>query len=271
MEELWVDHVSFSQLTTVEECPYEYFLLKMAGVEPEENAFAQAGNLCHQLLAGWAKGEIPIKELPVQWIQRFAKTVTAEFPNYLATKGYAEKLFDSVLTYFEQFDGFMGYDIIGAEKEFHSSIAGVPFIGIIDLILRDKETGGIVLVDHKSCSLSSFRKNKEQMYRQLMLYSKYCADTYGEFPEKLCFNLFKEHMLDERPFDREGYVAARLWAEAVIESMKAKDMIDWFETKPDFFRCVNLCNCRGECAFGKAENHRRKDDIIGAKRTPVVA
>ncbi len=271
MSELWVDHISFSQLTTAQECPYQYYLLKIAGVEPEENAFAQAGTLAHQLLAGWAKGEIPIKELPVQWIQRFSRSVTAEFPYYLASKGYASKLFDSVLTYFEHFDGFSGFEIIGAEQEFQSSVAGEHFVGIIDLILRNKSTGGLMLVDHKSCSLSTFRKNKEQMYRQLLLYSKFCADEYGVFPETLRFNLFKENLYDEHPFDREDYVAARLWAEGIIKEMKEKDVTDWFETKPEYFKCVNLCNCRGECAFGKPENHKRKENANGTKRVSAVA
>ena len=271
MGELWIDHVSFSQMTMVQECPYQYYLLRMAGMEPVDNGFAQAGTLVHQILAMWARGEAAISELPAIWVQEFQKAVTAPFPAFLASKGYAEKLFDSVLCYLEGFDGFPEYEIVESEKEFCSSIAGEHFVGVIDLILRDKESGGLVLVDHKSCSLSSFKKSKEQMYRQLLLYSKYCADTYGEFPIRLRFNLFKENLYDERPFSREDYVSARLWAESVIEEMKAKDVTDWFETRPELFRCTNLCSCRNDCVFGRPENHKRKDDKNETKRTPAVA
>ncbi len=271
MSDLWVDHVSFSQLTTVAECSYAFYLQKAVGIEPLENAFAQAGSLAHQLLAEWARGELQVKDLPVQWNQRFAKVVTAEFPHFLTSKGYAEKLFGSVLSYFDSFGGFPGFEIVGVEREFQSSIAGEKFVGIIDLILRNKETGGLMIVDHKSASLSSFRKNKENMYRQLLLYSKYCADEYGEFPEKLCFNLFKENLLDERSFDREAYIAARLWAESVIKEMKTKEITDWFQTNHEYFKCVNICNCRNECFFGKAENHKRKENIDGKKRVSAVA
>ena len=243
----------------------------MAGVTPLENAFAQAGTLAHERLAEWARGELTIPDLPLQWIQRFTKAVTAEFPHYLEAKGYSMKLFDSILGYFEKFTGFPGYDILGVEKEFRSSIAGEHFVGIIDLVLRNKETGKLMIVDHKSCSLSSFRKSRDAMYRQLLLYSKYCADEYGEFPETLRFNLFKENTFDERLFSREDYMAARIWAENVINEMKTKDLTDWFQTNPDFFRCTNLCSCRGECAFGKPENHKRKDEYNGTKQTPVVA
>lgn len=258
MGELWVDHLSFSQLNTAEECAYQYFLLKIAGVRPVDNGFAQAGTLAHELLAGWARGELKKEDLALQWVNRFPREVTAPFPRYLEAKGYSAKLFDSVLTYFEHFDGFKGYEILGVEKEFVSSIAGERFVGIIDLILKDRDTGGVVLVDHKSSSLSSFKKSKELMYRQLLLYSKYTADEFGTFPEKLCFNLFKEGVLDKRPFDPEEYVAARMWAESVITKMKDRELTDWFVTKPQFFHCVNLCSARAECRFGNPENHRKE-------------
>lgn len=270
MGELWTTHVSFSQLSTVESCPYEYYLSKIAGVEPIENAFAEAGVLAHELLASWARGELPLKQLPIQWVQRFDKVVTAEFPHYLAQKGYRQKLFDAVLTYFAEFNGFPDFEILGAEREFNSMIAGERFVGIIDLLLRDKKTDEIMIVDFKSCSLSSFKKSRDQMYRQLLLYAKYCTDQYGRPPSKLRFELVKENTHDERVYDPEDYVAARLWAESVIEEMKRKEITDWFEVKPEFFKCTNLCNCRGECAYGKPENHR-KDDRNETKRTSAVA
>ena len=271
MNDLWVDHLSYSQMTEAEDCPYQYYLLKIAGVEPVPNAFAQAGTLVHQILAGWAKGEIPINALPVQWVQRFTKEVTAEFPPFLAAKGYAEKLFDNMLTFLEGFTGFPGYEIIGAEKEFSSMIAGERFIGIIDLLLRNKTTGEIAIVDYKSCSLSSFKKNKDQMYRQLLLYSKYVTDLFGCPPAKLRFELVKEGIFDERDYDPEDFVAARLWAENVVNTMKQMDLTDWFTVKPEYFRCTNLCSCRNECNFGKPENHRKEKDTNERKRTPAVA
>jgi len=72
-------------------------------------------------------------------------------------------------------------------------------------------------------------------------------------------------------YKRQDYMAARIWAEAIIKEMKEKDVLDWLETRPEFFRCLNLCNCRNQCVFGIAENHKRKDGILGSKRTSAVA
>ena len=270
MSDLWINHVSFSQLTAITECPYSHYLLKAAGIAAVNNAFAEAGSLAHTLLASWARGELPIEQLPVQWNLRFEKEVTADFPRYLAAKGYREKLFGAVQTYLEGFQGFPGYEIIGTEKEFCSMIAGERFIGIIDLLLRNKTTGEITIVDYKSCSLSSFKKSKDQMYRQLLLYSKYVSDQFGCPPAKLRFELIKESTFDERDYDPEDYVAARLWAESVIEDAKSKDITDWFDTNPDYFRCTNLCSAHMECPCGKPE-YFRKEKNDERKRTPAVA
>ena len=258
MSELLVDHVSHSQLTEIQSCPYEWFLLKVIGVQQYENGFAQSGSLAHEILAMWAKGEIKAAEMQIQWIERFPKEVTAEFPHYLAAKGYVNRIFESVLRYFERFDGFPGYEVVAAEKEFESTIDGVRFVGIIDLILREKRTGDLMLVDHKSASHSTYGKTCDEMYRQLLLYSKHCEDAFGTFPKKLAINLYREGILDMRPFSIEEYKAAYQWAESMIEEMKRKDLTDWFETRPEFFRCTNLCACRNECAYGRAENHKRK-------------
>ena len=265
MSELWVNHVSFSQLTSAQECPFGYYLLKIEGIEPVSNAFAQAGTLAHELLADWAKGKVSVQDLPLKWIERFPAEVTDPLPNYLESKGYRGKLFDSILQYFETFDGFSSYEVIDVEKQFSSSIGGVPFVGVIDLVLRDKATGDLTIVDHKSCSLASFRKSKKRMYRQLLLYSKYCADEFGTFPAKLRFNLFKERKYDERPFDPEDFRAAKMWAEETIADMKARDIADWFEVRPEFFRCTNLAGCRNACPYGRPENHIRKDEKNGKK------
>ncbi len=270
MGEFLVDHFSFSQLKQAEECPYAWYLQKLARITPAENAFAQAGMLAHDILARWATGKARREELPLLWIEGFRNAVTVPFPPYLAAKGYESKLFENVLTFFEQFDGFPDYEVIGAEREFHSSIAGEHFVGVIDLILRHIRTGDLMIVDFKSCSLASFRKSKESMYRQLQLYSKYCADEYGTFPTTLRFSFIKENAYDERAFVPDDYVEARKWATSQIEKMKGMDVTDWLSTRPEPFRCTALCSCRNECIYGDPEMHKKKKMNSDDKRNAAA-
>ncbi len=97
-----------------------------------------------------------------------------------------------------------------------------------------------------------------------MIYSGFCKDQLGAYPEELRINLFRERKQDERKFTQAGYTEALKWAESVVERMKSRDFIDWFETRPEYFRCTNLCSARAACKFGRPENHR-KDDNNDAK------
>ncbi len=271
MNELCMNHLSFSQLTQAEQCPYAYYLIRIAGIQPQENAFSQAGSFVHHLLADWARGMNSLEELPVLWAAGFSEYVTECFPPYLEAKDYRRKLLESVGAYFKHFRGFPGYDIIAAEQPFTSSLAGEPFMGVIDLILRDQATGEYVVVDHKSSSLSSFRRSKRAMYRQVLLYAKYLADHFGTFPARLCFNLFRESVLDEQPFRSEDYVEAVHWAEDTIRAMNERDLTDWFELRPDQFYCTNLCPARGNCSYGCWQNHTKGVDRNEKQPQPVPA
>ena len=266
MSDLWTNHFSFSQLHMAADCPYSYFLLKINGIEPEDNPFSQAGSLAHRLLAAWARGEVSLQDLSLLWKEQYRRVVTDPFPPYLEKNNYSQKLFQQFLSFFEQFTGYPEHEILGSEREFVSSLAGEKFVGVIDLILRHKTTGDLMIVDYKSCSLSSFRKMKDDMYRQLILYSKHCADSYGQFPSVLSFNLIKEGLIDQRPYKPADYLEVKNWAEEEIEKIKNRDVTDWMQVNPDFFKCCNLCSARGECKFGRPENHAKS-----TKRVRTVA
>ena len=49
-------------------------------------------------------------------------------------------------------------EILSVEERFELDIRGNPFVGIADLVLRDKRDGGIIVIDHKSKSMQSMKK-----------------------------------------------------------------------------------------------------------------
>ena len=177
----------------------------------------------------------------------------------LTAKGYAEKAYNLGIEYFENFDEFAGFTIIETEEKFETEIDGRPFIGIIDMIVRDDVTDELIIVDHKSKSLSSFRKSEDEMYRQQLLYAKYVHEKYGQWPDRLMFNLFKEGgMKMERPFRMEDYQAAMTWAGQQILKIEEFDILEWLECKqPDFF-CNEICSVRKHCPNGIAKPAPKK-------------
>lgn len=253
MDMLNADHYSFSTLQAFDDCPYMVYLEKIERVPLIENAFAQQGTLVHELLEGWAKGKIKAKDLPREYECRYGDMVTASFPRVLATKGYTEKTYQQCLDYFKNFDAFEGYEVIAAEEPCETEIAGRKFVGYIDLILRDKSNGQIVVCDHKSKSLAAFKKSEKMMYKQPYLYCKYINEHYDMFPEVLMFNLFKENGLKmQQRFDMDTYKETLEWAEGMINKIESFDFIDWLTMKKKDFFCTEICSCRQECANGKA-------------------
>ena len=171
------NHVySYSQLSSFDECPYGFYLERIEKVDQVQNAFAEQGTLIHDLIDLWAKGQIPIQDLPKEYEKRYADEVVSSWPRMLASKGYAEKTYQQGLQYFENFDGFKGYKIINTEEKFLTTLSDRPFTGVIDMVLEDEKTGALIINDHKSKSLSSFKKEEKTIYRQQYLYSKYAKE-----------------------------------------------------------------------------------------------
>ena len=240
------DHFSYSQLRQFETCPYSYFLSRYCDIKAKPSGFSQAGSLMHQILAGWAKGELQISELSALFAAEYETQVTEPFPKYLGAD-YGQKLYKQCMYYLTSFKGFPEFDIVAAEQTLETEIAGEKFVGIVDLILRN-EKGELFLVDHKSSS-----KITRDMFRQLYLYSKLIMETYGSFPSILLFNKFKTGQVDVQIFSTEKYEETIAWAEKMIRAIKEADIDDWLLTKKEAFFCENLCGCRDVCSIDGAE------------------
>lgn len=253
------NHVySYSQLSSVSECPYGFYLQRIERAEQQSNGFAEQGTLIHDLLDQWAKGELTKEELPAEYARRYPEEVVTKFPRMLAAKGYTEKAYQLGLDYFENFDEFVGYTILAAEEKFETEIDGRPFVGIVDMVIKDDLTDELIILDHKSKSLASFKKSEDDMYKQQLLYAKYVHEKYGQWPDRLMFNLFKEGgMKMERPFRMEDYEKAMFWATQQIHKIEEFDFMDWLECKePDFF-CNEICSVRKHCPNGVAKPARK--------------
>ena len=255
------NHVySYSQLTQFEECPYGFYLQRIERLGQKSNGFAEQGTLIHDLIDQWAKGVLKKSDLVSEYQRRYPEEVVTQFPRMLAAKGYAEKAYQAGLQYFENFDEFDDLEIIGTETKFETLLCGRRFVGIVDMVARDKATGELVVLDHKSKSYTSFTKSEDEMWRQQLIYSQYVYEKYGRYPDLLSFNLFKENgMRITKPFIRREYDDAQAWAGDLMSRMESNEMLDWLSCKEtgDFF-CQNLCSMREHCHNGKSNYKRKK-------------
>lgn len=68
--------------------------------------------------------------------------------------------------------------------------------GFIDLLLKDKDTGGLIVVDHKT-SKKKFEKEKLYHDYQFPVYELVVLNLYGRLPEKCYYNFTRFNELQE--------------------------------------------------------------------------
>ena len=253
---------SFSKLSCFEQCPYQFYKKYIENEKGDDNFYAQAGALMHELLASIINKDITVEEAIELFTDRFDIECSAEVAE--ATR---EKVCDAMIGYLGNVDEHQldHYSILGVEQEIEFDIGnGNTMIGYIDLLLFNAD-GKLIVVDHKSSGCPVGRngkvyKGKEALFeaykRQLYIYSMWVEQTYGEKPAYLAWNHFKSGVVNIVKFDDAEYEATKEWvrsAVAAIETEKA------FEPKKDFFFCHNLCPYRnGLCEY--LDEEEEEDD-----------
>lgn len=239
---------SFSKLSSYDTCPYSFALqyLQDPPLPKQQNAWAEYGILCHSLLEEFAKGELPADKLTAEFIERYPDSVVHEFPPY--PKGYAEKTYKQGIDYFNRFTGFGDqYDIVSTEEFFKIHIGPYPFVGISDLVLSDRNTGELVVIDHKTKSESSMKQEINLYRKQLYIYAEHVFRKYGKYPKEIRFNMIKSDQPIIEPFSLNNHLETLRWAESTIDNIIFED--EW-PAHPNNYYCRYICPVFQNCEYG---------------------
>lgn len=253
---------SFSRVDMYATCPKAFRLryLSTPKLFMESSAFAEWGKLCHSLYEQCATGELEEYELFGEYTNRYSECVTTEFPpNKWVDLG--EKYYARGVEIFQEFGGFNpDWETIGAEIKINTVICGFRFVGYIDLLVRDKRDGKLIVVDHKS--KAKFKDDGELTHYayQLYLYAEWVKEKYGDYPKELQFNMFRAGGIVTVPFSVAECDEAKQWFVRTIHAIyadrkfedritiayraKNKNLKDY--RYPDFF-CQYICGCRAYC------------------------
>lgn len=201
------------------------------------------GSFCHKLIELYCKGEIPDFALAEEYANNYGDAVTKPWPPF--PKGMPEKYYEQGLQYFENFAGFGdNYEILAVEEKFQLDIGGYPFVGIVDLVLRDKETGEITVIDHKSKSSATMIKDLPTYRKQLYIYAAYVYQKWGVWPKYLKFNLFRENDWVTEEFDGKTFNEVMVW---VIDTIKEIIRETEWKISPSSYFCRFICGVNREC------------------------
>jgi len=186
-------------------------------------------------------------ELADAYEAEYDEAVKHYFPPF--PKGMTGQYYDEGLQYFRSFDGFGGdKEILSVEDKLELDIRGNRFVGIADLVLQDKKTGDIIVIDHKSKSMNSMKKAQYENTRQLYTYAAYVKERFGEFPTLLQFNMFRYGVNINEPFAMERYEETMDWIERTIAQIKAEK--EWKVSSSGYF-CRFICSTRLHCPVGE--------------------
>lgn len=242
---------SFSKLQLYDHCPMAFKLQYIDNPYSDTgNAFSDFGSFCHTLLQKWAVGKLPDFMLEYEYDKGYEAAIQHDFPPF--PSGSWQKYRQQGHDYFASFHGFGdNYQILSAEEKFVTTFAGHPFSGIADLILRDKDTKEIIVIDHKSKSESAMKAQLNVYRKQLYIYAHAVMQKYGVFPSKLVFNGFRQGYWYEEQFSAIEYVNTIKWIGDTINKIMAE---------PDWIVCANPYYCRYIC--GSLNDCPAKDAVL---------
>lgn len=246
---------SFSRLNSFYNCKYEWHRHYIDCEPSKDSFFGVYGSFCHKILEMYAKRELSLFDLSQYYEEHFAEEVPYDAPPNKHVDIKAD-YYQKGLDYFDNIDlPIDRYEVVGVEKQIEFELGGYPFVGFIDLLLRDKNDGKLIIVDHKSGSIKllksgevskSDREHFLEFKRQLYLYSIPIIEEFGEGSVKqLRWNLFKQRDWISIPFDNKGFEEAKDWALTTIKLIENER--EW-EPKVDYFFCNFLCGIN-DCPY----------------------
>ena len=225
-----------------------WFLKYIKHYKEAPGFYSSYGSFMHEILEGFYKGEINREQAVQKFLLEFNSKVEGERPK----ASTVQKYICNGANYLRSFKPVQD-EIVGIEEEVNYEINGVPFVGYIDMIVRD--SNGIYLIDHKSRDLKPRSRRKkptlsdielDDMLIQLYMYAAAIEQKYGELPYKLCFNCFRSGTMIEEPFNEEAYSNALAWATKNVELITDAEE---FYPRLDFFQCKNLCGLNSDCCY----------------------
>lgn len=245
---------SFSRLNSFYQCAYGWKLKYLECNEASPSFFGQYGSFIHKILEMYAKGELSIFEISQYYEEHFWMDVYKEAP-FNRYEDIKQSYYEKGLEYLDNIDLVLeNYEILGVEKEVKFKIDSYEMIGYIDLLLKDKQDGQIIILDHKSSTLK-FKKNGEiskadeqhflDFKRQLYLYSIPVIKEYGRV-DYLQWNMFKDRKSIKIEWKESEYEEAIQWAYDTVKLIERETA--WFPN-PQSYYCRNLCGHREICEY----------------------
>lgn len=179
-------HISFSELSQHRECGHKHLIEKFLKLTvPPTSIHLIFGNSIHSAIEVGIRDRINLEER----IKHFKTMFTTEMMNnMMGTKDYSElenftNQGENILRLLSTEKILEKYDLIGVEMPLYEKLFdNFHFKGFIDLILKHKKTGRILIIDWKTSGeqWDVQKKKKDKVFMaQMRLYKYFYARKFG--------------------------------------------------------------------------------------------
>lgn len=240
---------SYSSVNNYETCPYSFKLSYIDYKEKMENAFGQFGSLIHKCIEEYLKKNVSVWDLTSYYENSYSSFVTTDFPSY--PKNMAESYYQSGLNFFNDFNfDINNYDIMMIEDFVNYKLTNSTIIVKPDAILKEKNSGKIILLDFKTAKLKTNSKDSKQIVdylKQMYIYCYYLYLGRDINIDEIHLYFIRDNIVKIFPVDKNEMMMSIEWFEKTIE--KIKETNDWIanNSKSNKYFCDNICSMRLVC------------------------
>lgn len=246
--------ISYSNLSSYEQCPYQWYLNYLECRDGESNFYADNGSIVHEILEQIANGVISIDDAAMEYLNR-----SDELSYFRINQDTKDKVIGSCIDFFTEYDFnlFNDYEIVGTEMEVFFEIGGYKFRGFIDLLLKDNN-GNYLIFDYKSSAYplrkdgqikKASEKTVEGYVKQAYLYALGIKSRFSVYPSSLNWLFFKDQKIMTVEFSEETLKSVEGWALSLLEKIENDEEFLPTNNADNYFMCHQLCNFRNSCEY----------------------
>lgn len=164
---------SFSRLHAWEQCPYAFYLKYIEERDGESNYYAANGKCMHEVFESIFTDKISVEQC-TQFYSDNYDLICDKTKQSIMDNTY-EKCMD-YLCNIDDFDN-KKYEILGVEVKLEFKIGKYDFVGYADLVVKNKENGEVILIDHKQAT-HFMKKDGTPLKNQLENFLAYRHQMY---------------------------------------------------------------------------------------------